>query len=149
MRVHDRAGRCERRFAPAAATASRRSARLRSSMTPMSAWLAPETRSRRILAGVMVYIACTVVFALVAGAPRLREHTQYNHYALLAEAWIHGRQDLAYGPPHYAQNNDFAVFRDKTYISFPPFPAVLMAPSVAMSGSAENFRDGQFVVWIA
>jgi hypothetical protein len=118
-------------------------------MTAWSAWLAPETRSRRLLAAVLVYVTCTLTFAVVAGAPRLREHTQYNHYALLAEAWIHGRQDLAYGPPRYAQNNDFAVFRDKTYISFPPFPAVLMAPFVALSGSAENFRDGQFMVWLA
>jgi hypothetical protein len=114
-----------------------------------SALLAPETRSRRLLVAAMVYVACTLTFAIVAGAPRLREHTQYNHYALLAEAWIHGRQDLPYGPPRYAQNNDFAVFHDKTYISFPPFPAVLMAPFVAMSGGAENFRDGQFMVWIA
>ncbi len=118
-------------------------------MTSLSARLAPDTRSRRLLAGLMVYVACTVTFALVAGPPRLREHTQFNHYALLADAWLHGRQDLPTGPPRYTQNNDFAVFGDKTFISFPPFPAVLMVPFVALSGGADNFRDGQFIVWLA
>ena len=62
---------------------------------------------------------------------------------------MNGRHDLADGAPAYAFNNDFAVFQGKTYISFPPFPAVLMLPLVALSGSPENFRDGQFVVWLA
>jgi len=83
------------------------------------------------------------------GPVRLGEHTQYNHYALLADAWLHGRQDLVNGPPRYTGNNDFASFHGKTYITFPPFPAVLMVPLVAASGSAENFRDGQFVIWLA
>lgn len=98
--------------------------------------------------GLAIYLACTGIFALVAGPVRLVEHTPYNHYALLADAWIHGRQDLVNGPPHYAANNDFASFHGKTYITFPPFPAVLMVPFVAISGSAENFRDGQFVIWL-
>ncbi len=112
------------------------------------ACLRPETRSRRLLVGLLLYVVCPGVFAVVAGPERLREHTPYNHYALLAEAWLHGRQDLANGPPSYAGGNDFAVFGGKTYISFPPFPAVLMLPFVALSGGAENFRDGQFVIWL-
>src|SRR5262249_1266734 len=73
----------------------------------------------------------------------------YNHYALLADAWLHGRQNLPEGPPSYTGNNDFAQYEGKTYISFPPFPAVLMLPLVKLSGSAENFRDGQFIIWLA
>ncbi len=96
-----------------------------------------------------MYVACLVVFAVLAGPQRLTQHTQYNHYAHLADAWLHGRQDLAHGPPAYAQNNDFAEFNGKTYISFPPFPAALMLPLVKLAGSPENFRDGQFVVWLA
>ena len=45
--------------------------------------------------------------------------------------------------------NDFALFKGKTFITFPPFPALLMLPFVALSGSPENFRDGQFIVWLA
>jgi hypothetical protein len=96
-----------------------------------------------------VYVVCTGVYAAVAGPDRLVRHTQYNHYALLADAWIHGRQFLAGGPPSYAMNNDFVDFQGKTYISFPPLPAMLMLPFVKLSGSAENFRDGQFILWLA
>jgi hypothetical protein len=111
-------------------------------------WLAPESRSRRLLFGLAIYVACLVVYALIAG-DRLSVHTPYNHFAHLADAWLHGRHDLRGGAPGYAGNNDFAVFEGKTYISFPPFPAMLMMPIVAIAGSPENFRDAQFVVWLA
>ncbi len=88
-------------------------------------------------------------YLLVAARQTVTEHTPFNHYALLADAWLHGRQDLANGPPGYAQGNDFAQFDGKTYITFPPFPALLMLPLVALSGSAENFRDGQFILELA
>jgi len=109
----------------------------------------PESRRRRILLAAFVYLAASVVYAAIAGGDRLGEHTPYNHYALLADAWLHGRQDLAHGPPAYAMNNDFAEYNGKTYISFPPFPAVLMLPFVKLAGSPENFRDGQFIIWLA
>jgi hypothetical protein len=109
----------------------------------------PGSRSRRLLLALAVYLVAAGVFAIVAGPQRLWEHTPFNHYALLADAWLHGRQYLAHGPPPYAQNNDFAEFHGRTYISFPPFPALLMLPLVALSGAPENFRDGQFVIWLA
>ena len=111
-------------------------------------WLEHESRSRRLLLGLAIYLACLVVFALVAG-DRLTTHTPYNHFAHLADAWLHGRHDLRGGAPGYAGNNDFAVFEGKTFISFPPFPAILMMPLVAIAGSPENFRDAQFIVWLA
>jgi hypothetical protein len=115
----------------------------------MARWLRPESRSRRLLLGALVYVICTGVYAAVAGHDRLVQHTPYNHYALLADAWLHGRQSLPNGPPAYAMNNDFVDYHGKTYISFPPLPAVLMLPFVKLSGSAENFRDGQFVLWLS
>ena len=116
-------------------------------------WLArimrPESRSRRLVLALLVYGSTTAVFAAFAGAQRLTEHTPFNHYALLADAWLHGRQDLANGPPPYAMNNDFAQFHGKTYVSFPPLPALLMLPFVKLAGSAEDFCDGQFAVELA
>jgi hypothetical protein len=111
-------------------------------------WLEPGRRSRRILFALGIYVACLVVFALIAG-DRMATHTPYNHFAHLADAWLHGRHDLRGGAPGYAGNNDFAVFEGKTFISFPPFPAMLMLPIVAIAGSPENFRDAQFIVWLA
>ncbi len=112
-------------------------------------WTRPQTRTRRLVLAAMVYVICTSVFATIAGPDRLFRHTPFNHYALLANAWLHGHQDLPGGPPAYTQNNDFAEYGGKTFISFPPFPAVLMVPFVKLAGSAEDFRDGQFVIWLA
>lgn len=118
-------------------------------MSWRAGWARPGSLRRRLLLATFVYIAASGVYAAFAGTQRLSEHTPYNHYALLADAWLHGRQDLANGPPAYAMNNDFAEFNGKTYISFPPFPAVLMLPLVKLAGTPENFRDGQFVIWLA
>lgn len=112
-------------------------------------WMRPDSRSRRLILAALVYVIAAGIFAAVAGPQRLGEHTQFNHYALLADAWLHGHWDLPTGPPPYAMNNDFVSFEGKTYISFPPLPAMLMLPLVKLSGEPENFRDGQFVIWLA
>ena len=112
-------------------------------------WMQPGSRSRRLVFAAGIYVVTTLVFAVFAGPQRLTEHTAFNHYALLADAWLHGRQDLANGPPPYAMGNDFAEFHGRWFISFPPFPAVLMLPWVKLAGSPENFRDGQFAVELA
>ncbi|MGH7270783.1 MAG: hypothetical protein ACREJ3_10170, partial [Polyangiaceae bacterium] len=128
---------------------------VRACMTPVRATgivarvLPHGSRRRRVVFAIAIYVICLTVYAVVAGPERLTEHTPYNHYALLADAWLHGRQNLAGGPPPYAMNNDFAEYHGKTYISFPPFPAVLMLPLVKLAGSPENFRDGQFIIWLA
>jgi len=112
-------------------------------------WMRPGSRSRRVLLAAVVYLICTSVYASLAGPDRLLQHTPYNHFALLADAWLHGRWDIAGGPPAYSGNNDFVAYQGKTYISFPPLPAILMLPFVKLAGGVENFRDGQFVVWLA
>lgn len=117
-------------------------------MSRFERWMTPGARSRRVLIGLGIYLACSVVFALLAG-DRLGQHTAANHYALLAEAWLRGRHDLGGQPPAYTGMNDFALFEGKWFISFPPFPSVLMLPLVWVAGSADNFRDGQFIVWLA
>src|SRR5271154_1748984 len=99
---------------------------------------------RTLLLAFALYALVTAVFALTTAPERLAAHTPYNHFALLADAWLHGRLDLGGPPPPYTGNNDFAVFQGRTYVSFPPFPAVLIAPLVALSGGADRTRDGVF-----
>lgn len=115
---------------------------------PKRAWMTPESRSRRLILGLGIYAACAVVFAVVCG-DRLWVHTDNNHFAFLADAWLHGRQALAGMPPQHSQGNDWALFEGKWYVSFPPFPALLMTPMVALAGDPDNFRDAQFIVWLA
>ncbi len=89
-----------------------------------------------------IYIAVTLLFYLSTPKERLSAHTPYNHFALLAECWSQGRLDLGGPPPAYTGNNDFAVFHGRYYISFPPFPAVLLLPAVLLHKGAQHVRDG-------
>ncbi len=118
------------------------------STPPTRARFAPDTRARRLLIAVGIWLVGLVVFGIVAG-DRLLVHTKFNHFAYLADAWLHGRHDLGGPPPAHAEGNDWALFQGKWYVSFPPFPAMLMAPLVALAGDPDNFRDAQFVVWLA
>lgn len=107
-------------------------------------------RSRRtLLLAAGIYALVTVVLALTTAPERLAAHTPFNHFALMADAWLHGRLDLGGPPPGYTQNNDFALSDGRWYVSFPPFPAVLIAPFVALSGGAEHTRDGLFFLLLA
>lgn len=112
-------------------------------------WFPVNSVRHRLLFGVIIYLLCTIAFFSTAAPNRLREHTPFNHYALLADAWIHGQLHLRSAPPPYAGNNDFAKKGEKWYISFPPFPAVWMLPWVMLGGYVENVRDGQAFMWLA
>lgn len=96
-----------------------------------------------------MYVVVAAVYFALAPRQLLVEHTQYNHFAHSARAWLDGRLDLAGGPPSYAHNNDFAHFGDRWYVAFPPFPAVVLLPFVALAGEPELVRDGQIFLWLA
>ncbi len=115
----------------------------------MKGWFAPGTRRRRVAIGAVIYVLCTTVFFATAAKDRIVSHTPYNHYALLADSWLHGRLDMRGPPPPYAGGNDFAQYKDKWYVSFPPFPAVWLLPWVKLGGVVENVRDGQAFMWLA
>jgi hypothetical protein len=107
-------------------------------------------RSRRtLLLALGIYALVTAVFAATSAPGLFSAHTPFNHFALLADDWLHHRLDMGGPPPSYTQNNDFAVFGGHYYVSFPPFPAVLIAPLVAASGGAAATRDGLFFLAIA
>ncbi len=107
------------------------------------------TRARRLTWALAIYAGVTLLL-LACAAPRvLSEHTPYNHFALLADAWLHGRLDLGAPPPAYAGRNDFAEFQGRWFVVFPPFPSVLLLPLVALSGSAEAVVDGRFFLLLA
>jgi hypothetical protein len=104
---------------------------------------------RPLVLAIGLYVLVTAVFTATSAPTIFTTHTPYNHYALLADGWLHHRLDLGGPPPGYTGNNDFALFQDRYYVSFPPFPAVLIAPLVALSGGAEQTRDGLFFLALA
>ena len=96
-------------------------------------WLsAPRHADAAITLG--IYALCSLAFLLCASKNLLVQHTPYNHFAHLARAWLNGELHLADGPPAYARNNDFARFQGEWYVTFPPFPALLLLPFVALAG---------------
>ena len=112
-------------------------------------WFPAESRRRRAAFALLVYVVCTAVFFAFARRDLLTEHTKANHFALLADSWLHGRLDLGHPPPAYTQNNDFAEYNGKWFISFPPFPAVILLPMLYIAKTPENLRDGQIWLWLA
>jgi hypothetical protein len=101
------------------------------------------------LCAFMVYVLVTGVYFATAPREVIFEHTPCNHFAHLAQSWLDGRFDLKDGPPAYAQNNDFAQYKGKWYVAFPPFPALILLPFVAFAGEPEGVRDGQVFLWLA
>ena len=106
-----------------------------------------QPRRRTLLVALAIYTLTTALFLLTTAPERLHGHTPYNHFALLADAWVRGRLDLGHPPPAYTGNNDFATDGTRWFVSFPPFPAVLIAPLVKLAGSPENVSDGRFFAW--
>jgi hypothetical protein len=115
----------------------------------MARALFADTRLRRLALAALVYALTTAAYFGFAARSTLVAHTPFNHFALLAEGWLQGRLDLGGPPPGYAGNNDFAEYHGKWFVTFPPFPAVLLLPLVALAGSAKNVQDGQFFLWLA
>ena len=108
---------------------------------------------RRWALPLAIFALCSGVYCATA-ADRLVRPSPNNHYVHLARAWLHGRLDLGPAAPG---TNDWACFdtldrgpcprgryafsgedaeRYRWYVSFPPLPAVLILPIVAIFGLA-------------
>jgi hypothetical protein len=95
----------------------------------------------RLRTAAIVYVVTTSVFALVSW-DRLGSHSPDNHFVYLADAIAHGRLHLDGEPP---SRNDWARYEGRWYVSFPPFPAFVMLPGVAIFG--KGFLDRLFAVF--
>ena len=106
---------------------------------------------RRWALPLAIFVLCAGVYCATS-AGRLLQPSANNHYVHLAQAWLEGRLDLGGSPPG---TNDWACFdtvtegpcppgryafagpdaeRYRWYVSFPPLPAVLLVPAVAIFG---------------
>src|SRR5262245_25933871 len=101
---------------PGVVTASGSSASLPSAALDDARALGRGTRARRLVWALAIYTGTTLVLLACASSDLLRTHTPYNHFALQAEAWLHGRLDLGGAPPAYAGSNDFASYRGQWFV---------------------------------
>lgn len=89
-----------------------------------------------------LFLIFLAIYGLTAGVS-LGRHSLAPHFVYLADAFLHGRLALRHVPdPPY----DLTLFEGQWYVSFPPLPALLMTPGVALWGLA--FSDVAFSVVI-
>lgn len=81
--------------------------------------------------GVLFAIAALMALALSGGLAlyAFLENPASNSYALLAEAFLNGRLDTT-----TCFDGDCARFEDKIFVMFPPVPAIIALPFVALFG---------------
>nr|HID12575.1 hypothetical protein [Anaerolineae bacterium] len=79
-----------------------------------------------------LFVVFLAIYGLTAGFS-LSRHSLAPHFVYLAESFLHGHLDLIHVPaPPY----DLTLFEGRWYVSFPPLPALLMLPLVALRGLA-------------
>jgi len=100
--------------------------------------------SRRSLLPLSLYVLCTLVYVAMLGK-RITGPTENNHFVHLAESFLAGQLSvIGNKPPGY---NDWALFEGTWYVTFPPLPAVVILPAVAIWGTAT--RDALYWALIA
>lgn len=100
--------------------------------------------SRRSLWPLVIYLVCTLVYVAMLGK-RIGGPTENNHFVHLANSFLAGQLSvIGNKPPGY---NDWALYQGTWYVAFPPFPALVILPAVAIWGTAT--RDALFWALIA
>jgi hypothetical protein len=97
-----------------------------------------ESNSLRL---VLALFAVSLFIFSATSADRLLHPSAAPHFVYLADSLLHGQLDNRVAPPN---DNDWIRTKDKTYVSFPPFPAILMMPFVALFGL--QFNDVLFTL---
>ena len=83
------------------------------------------------------YVICPLAFLIVLWVAAsftghwATEENPYRSYALQACAWLNGRLDLGKDYPWL----ELAIYEGKYYVSFPPFPSLVLLPFAAVLGT--------------
>ena len=82
----------------------------------------------------LVFAVAATVYVLILGPELSMTPTRDGHFVHLADSYLHGQLHVRGArPPTY---NDWARYEGRWYVTFPPFPAVLLLPAVALFGVA-------------
>lgn len=88
---------------------------------------------RRTALPLAIFALCAGVYVATLGS-RIAGISDNAHFVHLAESLLEGELALTSDKP--PGDNDWAHYGGRWYVSFPPFPAVVIAPLVAIFGTA-------------
>lgn len=86
------------------------------------------------LGGILACLALALLLYHALAGGTLFACNYYDSYSLQAENWLAGRNYIANGEQYTWL--ELAIYQGRYYQSFPPVPALLMLPWVALCGSA-------------
>lgn len=87
---------------------------------------------RRATAPALVFVLCAAVYAATLNT-RARGPSDNAHFVHLAHSFLQGQLSVVGNKP--PGTNDWSHYRDRWYVSFPPLPAVVILPAVAVWGT--------------
>lgn len=99
---------------------------------------------KRALLPLAIFATTAVVYLAFLGQ-RWAGPTADNHFVHLAHSFLEGEVGVVGNTP--PGTNDWALYQGRWYVSFPPFPALVIAPVVAIWGLAT--RDAVFWALLA
>jgi len=89
-------------------------------------------KSPAVIPSFVLFVALTAVYLLIVFSHVAIHPLQMgsgSHFILLADGWLHGHLDVEGTPPQLA---DFTQYHGHWYVAFPPLPAILLLPIVAI-----------------
>src|SRR5436309_13721320 len=89
---------------------------------------------------IILFLGSLAIYAISSGG-MLAHQSLAPHFVYQADAFLHGQLAMRSQPPNL---NDWVLQDGRRYVSFPPFPPVLMMPFVAIWGL--SFNDVAFTI---
>lgn len=99
---------------------------------------------RRAVLPLAIFLTCSLTYVALLGT-RAGGPSENNHYVHLAASLLQGKLGVLGNTP--PGTNDWAFYEGRWFVSFPPFPALVIAPAVAIWGLAT--RDALFWAGLA
>jgi hypothetical protein len=85
--------------------------------------------ARRAALPIAIFVVCAVVYVSFLGGSPLTPSPN-NHYVHLARSFLHGQLSVVDNRPQ--GSNDWALYQGTWFVAFPPVPALVLLPAVAI-----------------
>ncbi len=85
-----------------------------------------ENNQQSLRTAKIVFILISILFTISVGFSLVKDDGEQNLHVHQARAFVHGELDIDEAV------NDVAIYDDRYYVPFPPFPAILIVPVVAL-----------------